>query len=263
MAEGMIQYRVVGEQNLLETIAQKLSPTVRLAAASGMNRTAEEVLGHQSNRIQREMMVRVPNFILPPARLPRVWRATPDKLHVLIALGDQRSFASNSQYDIGARRARMLSKFGASQEKVAKDPINYPVAIPTPSLAPFKAMRIPKRMYPRNLVGRFNKDGGFTGMGRTARERSVKRRRKGKTVQVMKQLGRYFVLGSPTSPRGWGLYERFASGPGGIRMLWKFRRSVPIPKLLDFERDAERIINERSARDFAAAFENAVAGRLR
>lgn len=258
----MVQFTVRGQEGLLEMLAQKLSPTVRIAAASGMNRTAEEVLGHQSNRIQREFTVRVPSFVLPPARLPRAWRATPEKLHVLIALGDQR-LGDRSQYDIGGRRARMLSKFGVAQEKVAKDPKNYPVAIPTPSLAPFKAMRIPKRLYPRQLVGRFNQDGAFTGLARKARTVKRKRKRKGETVIVERQVGRYFVIGNPGWAKGWGLYERTGNGRGDIRMIWKFRKSVPIPKLLDFENDARRIIGERAMPDFAAAFDNAVAGRLR
>jgi hypothetical protein len=263
MAGEMVQFQVRGQESVLEMLAQKLSPTVRIAAASGMNRTAEEVLGHQSNRIQREFMVRVPRFILPPMKLPGVWKATPAKLHVLIALGDQQ-LGVNAQEDIGRRRVQILSKFGAAQQKVARDERNYPIAIPTPSLAPYKAMRIPQRMYPRQLVGRFSsEDGKFIGLSNTARHTLRRRKRKGETVTVSRQVGRYFVLGSPTSGRGWGLYERTRSGAGGVRMLWAFRRSVPIPKLLDFEVDASRIINERSARDFANAFDQAVLGRLR
>jgi hypothetical protein len=263
MADTMVQYTVRGEEGVMEMLAQKLSPTVRIAAASGMNRTAEEVLGHQSNRIQREMTVRVPGFVLPPTKLPGVWKATPDKLHVLIALGDQRSFSNRSHADIGGRRARMLSKFGAAQQKVAKDPKDWPIAIPTPSLNGDGTMRIPKRMYPRNLVGKFNGDGGFTGLGRKARMVNRKGKRKGQTVIRQRQVGRYFVIGNVNWAKGWGLYQRTGEKRDDIVMIWKFKKSVPIPKLLDFEADASRIINERAARDFANAFEQAVAGRIR
>lgn len=44
---------------------------------------------------------------------------------------------------------------------------------------------------------------------------------------------------------------------GGVRMLWKFHMSVPIPKLLNFEQDARAIIGERFKVNFEGAFAKA------
>jgi hypothetical protein len=255
----MIPQITINGDKELELALVGLSKTSREAWAAAANRTAEEVLVEQRKKITQNFMVRVPNFTLPPAILPKAWRATEKRPWTLVALGDRQAV---NKSDIGSRRAHLLSKFGASQRKVAKDPAKLPIAIPTPALAPSRAMRIPQKMLPRNLVGSFSAyDGAFQGLTRTARTKNTFRKNKGGTTDVTrKQVGRYFVIGHPGS-KGWGLYERRSKGQGGARMLWKFATSVPIPKLLDFEPDARRIIAQRFMPNFDGAMAKAVVGR--
>lgn len=248
------QLELRGEAEV-QTAMAMFSRTGRQAWAWAANRTAEEVLVAQRKRIMANFMVRVPNFTLPPMTLPAAWRATEQRPWVVIALGDQQAV---NKSDIGSRRVQILSKFGAAQRKVAKDPVHWPVAIPTPALAPQRAMRIPQKMLPRNLIGVFNQDGAFQGLGRGKRHTQLKvKGRKEKAVVVGTQQV-YFQLGRPGT-HGWGLYERFGAGAGDIRMLWAFRTSVPIPKLLDFERDAQKIVDARMLPNFNGAMDRMVA----
>jgi hypothetical protein len=202
------------------------------AAAIALNRTAEDVLAAQRQHIREAFMVRVPGFILPPQRLPREWRATPAQLSAFIALGPE--------FDpIAKKRRNILEPFEKGEPKRMR---KYPVAIPTGYIRPTWSSSVPRKLYPRNLIGIFNKDGILTGMGTKARFKTRKYKTKSGVKTSSKSVGRYFTLGG-SADRFWGLYERV--GKGRIRRLWTFRTGVPRPRRLEFVPIAMRVVGER------------------
>lgn len=263
MSDGIV-VRVNGVEGL-DRVLQQISPTCRQAGAIAINRTVEEALIDQRAKIQQRFTVRVPRFVLPPDLLPRAWRATPDRLWAVAALGDSQMI---NQSDIGSRRRRIMEPHGAAQTRTTRDPTNYPIAIPTRSLRPSSRDLVPRRMYPRQLVGQFaggthqasrtvGHAGQFLGLGSKARNR-VTIKKSGDVFR--RQVGRYFVVGGPGS-RVWGLFERTGKGNKGnaIRMLWHFEAATPIHKRLDWEREVKGVIGSRFEPNYDGAIQQAMA----
>lgn len=225
----------------------------RKAISIALNRTGELADIAAGEEIKRNMIVRVPGFILPPRTIPNDYRATPDKLFVKvdIAYGDDPG-------SIAARRRGILSKFEAGGTKSTTNP-NYPVAIPTDALRPSPHDLVARSLYPRNLVGQFNSRGEFQGLGRNAntKTRLKKLKGSGEIAVYRKQVGRYFVLGQ-LGEKTFGVYERFGPGKGDIRKLWQLRQSIPIPATLHYQDTIQRVVDERFAPELMAAMERYV-----
>lgn len=223
------------------------------AGSVALNRTVEEALAAERRNISARFIVRRPGFVLPPQQLPATWRATKDRLWAKMDIADD----DGGKAGIGARRKAILAKFEEGGRKTARDP-NLPIAIPTKVLRPAPTNLVPQRLYPRNLVGRFDTLGGFRGLARTARSRASFRKGKGETTQVWRrQVGRYFVLGA-LGERGFGIYERTGPGRQDVRRLWIFRQAIPIPARLAFEATARQVIEERFHPNMEGAFELAL-----
>lgn len=239
-----MQTEVVIDASEVLSFMERLSGFAPRAQEVAINRTVEEILAGARKLAKDNLTVRAANFILPPVQLPRHWRADARKnrLEAMAAWGDY-----DGRNSIGARRSIILSKFDRGGTKTASA-TNNPIAIPTKALRSSPSTLIPRKMYPRNLVGTFDKEGGFTGLGRSARFRVSRRPR---------QVGRYFVLGGPNQS-GWGLFERTGPGDRDIRKLWTFKQSIPIPRRLPFLDMAEQIVDERFTINMMGAIELAL-----
>lgn len=210
------------------SLLTRLSSFAPRAQEVAINRTVEEVLAEARTIIRRNFTVRVPGFILPPVQLPRVWRADAkrNRLFAVAALGD-----FDGRNSIGARRSLILSKFEAGGQR---DAGTLPIAIPTKAARPSPSSVVPRKLYPRNLIGEFNQEGTLTGLGRKARTKGKRQ----------KAVGRFFVLGS-SADRFWGVYERTGPAESDVRRLWTFRRRIPIPQRLPFTATTQRIVATR------------------
>lgn len=230
---------------------QELGQAFPKAAAIALNQTAEDVLVEQRQHIRESFMVRAPKFVLPPQRLPREWKATQTQLNAFIGLGPE--------FDpIAKKRRSILEPFEVGAPKRMQ---KYPVAIPTQYIRPSWGALVPRKLYPRNLIGIFNSDGALTGLGTKARVKTRKYKTKAGVKTSSKQVGRYFTLGG-ANDKFWGLYERV--GKGALRRLWTFRTGVPRPKRLEFVPTAVRVIAERwpiNAQGIADKFREIAAAR--
>ncbi len=254
------------DDSQLQVVLLQLTKTGEQTAALALNRTSEDVLADQRPKIKAAFIVRNEAFFLPPLSVPLAHRAKPGRLYVPVALAFVDG--SGSKASPGERKQHLLDKHGAAQTINAKDPI-FPFFLPTPALRSNKGDVIARSKYPRNLVGRFDENGSFTGLGRTARIRPTRRRVKRRGLMASlegagivgkqyktnsKQVGRYFLLGKP-GERMYGVYERTGSGKTDLRMLWWFRPNVTLKKRIDFENDAQRVIGERWPVNYAGAFD--------
>ena len=205
----------------------------------GINRLTELAMAAAGKGIKSRMTVRVPGFVLPPVQLPNKWRATKAKLFATADIA-----YDDGPGSIGARRRAILSKFEEGGTKKAFNP-NFPIAIPTKVLRSSPTDLVPRSMYPRNLVGAFNSDGGFQGLTRKARTKGKKE----------KAIGPYFVLGHQ-GDRHWGLYERMGSNT--VKMIWAFRVQIPIPAILHYQRDIINTVDENYEKELRAAMDFAI-----
>lgn len=223
----------VKDEGVTKLLAE-LGKDMPAIAVPALNRTAEDVLTEQRKHIREAFMVRQPRFVLPPQRLPREWKATPKALSAFIGLGPD--------FDpMAVKRRNILEPFEGGEPKRA---MKYPVAIPTSYARPSWSSLVPRKLYPRNLIGQFNSDGVLVGMGTKARHKTRKYKTKAGVKISSKQVGRYFTLGG-SGDDFWGLYERV--GARRLRRLWTFRLSVPRPARLEFVAIATKTINERWA----------------
>lgn len=212
------------------------------ACSVAINRTVE--LGLQATResMQRSMTIRVPAF-LPPQQLPTAWRATKDKLQAELRVG-----YGETPQSIGTRAANIFSKF---EEGGIKQPSGS-VYIPTKALRPNKADLVPRALYPRNLIGDFDSSGNLVGFKR-GKARGTKMGRGARSIYS------YFVLDPATqagvSGRSWGIWERTGPGRGDIRMVWAFRRSVPIPASLRFYETGLSVVDAVFDSEFSKAWD--------
>jgi hypothetical protein len=223
----------------------------RFASMLAINRTAEAVNIELARQIRSKMIVRRPAFILPPVpQLPRAHRATKQNLEAIAGL--HASDRSRDDSDIRRRRAGILAPFETGGVKRQANEMR-PVAIPTKALRADQSQLVPRSMYPTSLrlqprQHAFTGGRGFKATTGTLQptSRVIKGRTPGSLRAQLVGKRRTFVLDPENfpglGPSAWGVYQRFGPGKRDIRMIWAYRRSVPIPDLLDFYAAADRIV---------------------
>lgn len=240
----MLEIRVDSAE--VQTYLQGLRDRGPEALALGINRTVEEGLAEVRTRMRRAFTIRE-HRLLPPHKLPRAWQATPRRLWAPMQLGDDEG--------LGLRRRQVYGKFEEGGPQTAKDPAGAPFAAPTEHIRPSPEAVIPRSKYPRNLVGRFDQEGGFKGLARTANTKVRLKKLKGGEIGVYrKQVGRYFVLGRP-GDRFYGVYERTGPGRSDVRLLWHLFTHRRIPVLLGWEAAAKTIAESRFHVNLRGAWE--------
>lgn len=237
--------------NLIDTMSKHSA----FAQSVAINRTVEEGLGVLRTRISRQFITRVASFDLPPQQLPPQNRATKERLFAEIRLGYDDVGGPKS---IGGRRESIFAKFEAGGEKTG-NPI--PIAIPTKEIRPTPSALVPRAMYPVNLRLWARLDAGGKLLGPKAR--GTQRNQIIKRGQVkLKQADRTFELDPAhlrgLSPKAWGVWERIGPGEKDIRMIWAYRRRIPIPARLAMETSMTELINERFPINLFGAFEMAL-----
>lgn len=203
------------------------------ANAYVLNLTGEKALSETRSKIRARFTIRVP-WSLPPARLPREWKARSDNQTILISLGSGPGKSSG-----GDRRRAMLGKFERGGEKVMRRD-DEPIAIPTKAIRPNQAARIQLAMYPKNLrlAGRLDPAAKILPKKtRTLRSGGVVGAGKRGTFELDPNLMQGL------SPRAWGIYQRFGPGRNDVAMIWAYRRSIPIPRRLTFHADVQLILD--------------------
>ena len=200
------------------------------ACSVAINRTVELGLHAVRERMRGSMTIRVPGF-LPPQQLPRQWRATKEKL-----VAELRTGYGTTAGSLGARASSIFSKF---EEGGAKTP-QQPVYIPTKVLRPNKTDLVPRNLYPAKLMAAMKAQSKGTRYG-------------GRGKSQLSGLYSYFMVG-PQGGKAWGIWERFGAGRE-VRMVWAFRKSVPIPASLRFYETGMQVINDRFDGELWAATE--------
>jgi hypothetical protein len=226
----------------------------RFASSIAINRTLEEALEAGRQEIKGTMTVRVPDFILPPTQLPNHARAKPTKLEGVASFGYADVFPSS----IGARRETILRKFEYGGTKDAPDP-QFPIALPTKALRPSPSVVVPRAMYPVNLrlVPRRTADNQELGALRRGKVRTLSggnvRSKKHRGELQLEGIGGTFGVMDESGRLQW-VFQRTGRGSRDIRLIWAFRQSIRIPKLLHFTDLAGRIIDDRFLVNFNGAW---------
>jgi hypothetical protein len=240
--------------SLLSGIQQQVPYAMMVA----INRTAEEVLAEARREIRSGFIVRSPKFDLPPTQLPRTWRATKTRPIATVDLGDD----DGGKAGIGSRRRQIFSKFELGGTKHAIDS-DFPIAIPTRAIRPSPSQLVPKALYPVNLrlTPRTQADGSILPALRRGKVRTLsgaaisnRARRQQQLVGVGGTFVIYDASGKPI-----GVFQRTGPGHRNIRLIWAYRQSIHIPKLMDFAARGSAIISERFGPNFDGALALAVA----
>jgi len=230
----------------------------RYASSIAINRTLEETLEAGRREIRSVMTVRVPDFILPPTQLPAHARAKPTRLEGTASFG----YADVVPGSIGARRETILRKFEYGGSKSAGDPM-FPIAIPTKALRPSPSVLVPRAMYPVNLrlvprrhAGNEELPGLRRGKVRTLSGGTVRSKKHRKELQLEGIGGTFGVMDEGGRLR-W-VFQRTGPGRRDVRLIWAFRQSIRIPRLLHFTELAGRVIDDRFLVNFSGAWELAL-----
>lgn len=250
---------VVGLKEAIAALDDVAKRHVPFATSIAINRTLEESLIEGRKEIQANMVVRVPNFILPPIMLPNAVRATKTRLEGTAAFGYPDVLPNN----IGDRREKILRKFEYGGMKEAADP-DKPIAIPSSALRPTPTASIARAFYPVNL-GLAPRQ-GISGETIGARRRGAVKSFEGKRLsnRARKQQGLEGLLGTFTMQdeqgRPIGVFQRVGHGRGreGRRVLWWFEHSIHIPRLIHFTDIAPGVIHARFATNWNEAMEHAL-----
>lgn len=230
----------------------------RYATSIAINRTLEEALAAGRKEIQQTMLVRTPQFILPPTQLPTHARAKPARLEGVAAFG----YPDVAPGSIGARREKILRKFEHGGGKQADDP-HFPIAIPTRALRPNPSVLVPRAMYPVNLrlTPRRDADGSTLVAKRRGKVRSldggVVRSRRHRAELQLEGIGGTFGVLDERGALRW-VFQRTGPGRRDVRLIWAFRRSIRIPRLLHFTSLATRVVDDRFLVNFTGAWELAL-----
>lgn len=203
------------------------------ANAYVLNLGAELALKRAREAIGARFTIRVP-WSLPPARLPREWKARSENPVVLISLGYGGAKSSG-----GDRRRAMLGKFERGGEKVAKSD-DEPIAIPTKAIRPTATSRVQRAMYPKalRLAGRLDP------AANTLPRQTIGLKRGGAVGRGKRgtfELDPAYMPG--LSDRAWGIYQRFGPGRNDVSMIWAYRRRIAIPKRLAFHSEVAELLS--------------------
>lgn len=147
-------------------------------------------------------------------------------------------------------RRRFLVKFEEGGVKTGTQ--LEPIAIPTEHIRPTQQAIPPRRLYPKNLGLAPRRDiSGGTINPRIRVTRGGFRRLVGKY--------RTFVLDpSEMTASTWGIFQRTGPRRQDIRLIWAYRRQIPIPAILEFVQTATRVVKERFEKFFGKRFDQAI-----
>lgn len=228
-------------------LMSRLSTNLPTARTWALNRTAEDVTAALRVEAQARFIFRgkqgqrVLNWYAPRT-IPRGFRARDDKPYVSV---------------VPEGPGKILRPFETGAPKVGSR--GGPVPIPTKLVRPTPQASIPQALWPQNLWPQLRQGGteGRTKRGKVKRSTSWKKAR----PFFLGPKGANLTLAptSATLPRSaWGIYQRVAPGPGGIRLLWAIRDRVQRPKLLDTYGISRQVVGQRWAVNMAGAFRTLV-----
>lgn len=214
-------------QDMLTALVQKQLPFARMTA---LNRTGEDVHAAVADHVRHRLVVRVPRFIYPRFQLlphERAQKTGPKSGYVMVHL--RPAFRTEPKGSI-------LGKFVTGGTKTQHAP-NQPVIIPTQAIRPSFRQTVPAYLYPGAL--------GIFPSRYTVPTGSVGRSRRSRGAKLVKP----FILDPRhmrgLGPKAWGIYQRTGPARGDIRMIWAFRKSVPIPRAVPFDEIVARVARER------------------
>jgi hypothetical protein len=223
---------------------------IPFALARATNMTAKDFQDAMRVGISRRFFLRKPGFILDSVKIQRGnfatskgWKTGGGKFTATVSMGGE-----------GSKHARsgILVKFEEGGEKTSTDRY-MPLIVPTSALRGSPAELPPLAMYPKNLrlVERRGVDKVLP-----ARIHVTKR-----GVEQLKGKRRTFVL-DPTKHIGanvWGVFQRYGPRRSDVRLIWRYRTRIKIPRRLQWRATAQAMVPAR----FAANFRTALAEALR
>lgn len=206
------------------------------ATSRAINATAYDARDAIRKGIQERFTIRR-KWVVTGIQIPRGGRATKRKLEAVVELDRRRAF---------------LGKFEEGGTK--RGTPDMPIAIPTEHIRPVPTKVPPLALYPKNLRLQERRDisGGFM----AARTKFSRR-----GVPQWKGKRRTFVI-DPVHHRAdrelWGVWQRFGPKRHQIRLIWAYRREIPIPNTLQFEATGKRTVDQRWDINFTRAFDQAI-----
>lgn len=243
----MTDLRITVDTTEVLGLLSRISDNLPTARTWALNRTAEDVTAALRTEARARFIFRGASgertlSWYAPRTIPREFRARDDKPYVSV---------------VPEGPGKILRPFETGTPKVGMR--GGPVPIPTKAVRPTPTAPIPANLWPHNLWPQLRLGGteGRTKKGKIRRSASWKQAR----PFFLGPKGANLTLASTsaTLPRSaWGIYQRVAPGPGGIRLLWAIRDSVRRPKLLNTYATAHRVASERWAINLAGAFRTIV-----
>jgi hypothetical protein len=225
--------RVDGQptQNWIE---QAFRDQLPFATSLAVNQTAKAVQQAIRAHIAAAFTIRRP-WVLQGVVIPRFSDKRDNPIQATVAIDPARRF---------------LRKFEAGGTKVGS--ATEPIAIPGRAIRPAFPDLPALDLYPKNL--RLVSRHGVTGI--LPAKSHVTRR--GVTQIQGKQ--RTFVLDGATmyGVRVSGIYQRFGPGRHDFRLLWTYKRQIPIPARLLFEATAAATVQQVWPELFRAAYDRAI-----
>lgn len=205
------------------------------ATSVAVNRTAKDVQQAMRARMVQSFMIRKP-WVLQGVTIPKFSDKSEEVPTAIVAIDPTRGF---------------LTKFEPGGMKTATDP-NYPIAVPTAAIRPSKSALVPLGLYPKNLrlAPRRGVVGTLAPTGRVTKRGVVQLQGKQRTFVLTTAM---YGVQVP------GVYQRYGPGPHDFRLIWSYKQSIPIPKLLGFQETGQRTVVERWATNFAEALDQALA----
>lgn len=206
------------------------------AMARAVNATAFDARDAIRRGIDERFTIRRP-YVPRGVQIPPGGRATKQKPEAIVELDRRRSF---------------LAKF--EEGGVKRGSATMPIAIPTEHIRPVHTAIPPLSLYPKNLGLQERRDisGGFTAARTTFTRRGVKQ---------WKGKRRTFVIDPwehNATPELWGVWQRRGPKRHQIRLIWAYRREIPIPPTLKFVETGRRTVNEVWDRNFTREFDRAI-----
>lgn len=224
---------------------------IPFALARATNLTATDFQDAMRAGIAQRFILRRANFILNTVKIQRGDFATSKgfkqgggKFEATVSIGG----------DVGTKRAGsgILVKFEEGGEKRSSDP-NTPLIMPTRALQPSPAELPPLNMYPKHL-GLVERRGVTKPI-----PAHIHVTRRG--VPQIQGTRRTFVL-DPSIDHGanvWGVYQRFGPKRSDIRLIWRYRMRIQIPRRLQFNETAQRVVPDRFRQNFQKTLAEALA----
>lgn len=217
-------------------IQHVFSDQMPFALSLAINRTAYNVRDAIRSGIQHRFTIRR-RWVVHGIQIPRGGRATKQKLEAIVELERRRSF---------------LAKF--EEGGVKRGSATMPIAIPTEHIRPVHTATPPLSLYPKNLGLQERRDisGGFTAARTTFTRRGVKQ---------WKGKRRTFVIDPwehNATPELWGVWQRRGPKRHQIRLIWAYRREIPIPPTLKFVETGRKMADQVWDRNFTREFDRAI-----